>query len=111
VFEPGSTFKIVAASAALEENLVKPDERFYAENGVYHWQNCTIADAHPLGEITFAGAVAQSSNICFAKLSQRFHPSVFFKYLRDFGFGIPTGVDLPGEVRGSVIKPEDYTPT
>jgi len=111
VFEPGSTFKIVSAAAALEENLVKPDERFYAENGAYHWQNCTITDAHPLGEITFADALAQSSNICFAKLSQRFRPPVFFKYLRDFGFGIPTGVDLPGEVRGSVRKPEDYTPT
>jgi len=111
MFEPGSTFKLVEACAALEEGAVKPDEHFYAENGTYQYQNVSITDSHPLGEITFADAVAQSSNICFAKLSQRFHPAAFYKYIRDFGFGIPTEVDIPGEVRGDVPKPEQYTTT
>ncbi|HZV12494.1 MAG TPA: penicillin-binding transpeptidase domain-containing protein, partial [Candidatus Kapabacteria bacterium] len=82
---------------------------FYAENGSYHYQDVTITDSHPLGEITFADAIAQSSNICFAKLSQRFHADKFYKYIRDFGFGIPTGIDLPGEVRGDIPKPDEYT--
>jgi cell division protein FtsI (penicillin-binding protein 3) len=111
VLEPGSTFKIVAASAALEEGLVAEDERFNGEHGSYTVDNVTITDSHPIGEVTFSEAVAQSSNICFAKLASRFKRERFYKYVRDFGFGIPTGVDLPGEVRGDVVRPDASTPT
>lgn len=109
VFEPGSTFKLVAASAALEDGLVREDEKFYAERGEYHIYDAVITDTHPLGELTFADAVAQSSNICFAKLALRFKREKLYKYVRDFGFGIPTGIDLPGEVRGDIVKPEQST--
>lgn len=109
VFEPGSTFKIVATAAALEDNLVHEDEHFYAEQGTYHLYDATITDAHAMGDLSFADAVAQSSNICFAKLALRFRRENFYKYVRDFGFGIPTGIDLPGEVRGNIVKPDQST--
>ncbi len=108
-YEPGSTMKIVTAAAALEEGLMEPESEIDAEGGLFEIEGHTIRDDHALGLITFREAIEQSSNIAFAKIASQMSEPRFYKYVRDFGFGIVTGVDLPGEARGEVKKPNDFT--
>jgi cell division protein FtsI (penicillin-binding protein 3) len=112
-FEPGSVFKVVTASAALEHGLVKPDQQFYAEHGTYHVKGRPhpITDTHEYGMLTFRQAVELSSNIVMAKVSDRIGVEIFYTTARDFGFGIPTGVGLPGEVAGDLKKPTQWSAT
>lgn len=110
VFEPGSVFKVVTASAALEYGVVKPQQQFYAEQGTYivaigNGHTRKITDTHPYGWITFQQAMAYSSNIVMAKISDLVGAERFYKTARDYGFGIPTGVELPGEVKGTLRHP------
>lgn len=116
VFEPGSVFKLVTASAALEAGLVRPDQKFYAEQGVYlvpigGGKSRTIEDVHPYGWITFREAIEFSSNIVMAKVSDILGAERLYKMARDYGFGMPTNVELPGEVRGTLKKPVDWYST
>jgi len=109
-YEPGSTIKGIIAAAALEEGLISPDELIDGEGGEYHLtDDYVIRDDHPLGLVSFADAFRWSSNIIFAKVAGRLDRSTFYKYVRDFGFGVSTGIDLPGEVRGEVKKPEEFS--
>jgi cell division protein FtsI (penicillin-binding protein 3) len=114
VFEPGSVFKVVTASAALEYGLVKPQQQFYAEQGTYvvtfpNGQTRKITDTHEYGWLTFQQAMAYSSNIVMAKISDLIGPERFYKTARDFGFGIQTGVELPGEVKGTLKHPSQWS--
>lgn len=113
LYEPGSTFKIVAMSAALNEQLYKPLDKIWAENG--RWQYSAsqkpITDDHPYGWITMQGAFEHSSNIVSAKLADKLGAERFYKYARNFGFGIQTGVELPGELRGDLRKPMQWDGT
>jgi cell division protein FtsI (penicillin-binding protein 3) len=105
-YEPGSTIKVLTASAALEDGAWKPDDKIDAEHG--HWapeKGVKITDTHPYGIITFRQALEKSSNISFAKISDRLDRRRFYKYLRDFGIGNYTGIDLPGEVKGVLHTP------
>ncbi len=116
MYEPGSVFKLVATSIAMEEDLVTPDEKFFAENGTYvvplpGGTTRKITDTHPAGWLTFREAVEQSSNIVFAKVSDRIGAERLFVKARDFGFGTATGIDLPGEVRGDLKKPTEWSGT
>lgn len=116
MFEPGSVFKLVTASAAIENNMVKLEERFFAENGDYlvtlpGGKPRHITDTHPAGWLTFREAVEHSSNIVFAKLSDKIGAERLFTTARDFGFGTATGTDLPGEVRGDLKKPNEWSST
>ena len=116
IFEPGSVFKIVTASAALEENLVKPDQKFYAEEGKYivqigNGKTRTISDTHEYGWITFKDAMALSSNIVMAKVSDILGSERLYRRARDYGFGMATGIELPGEVNGSLAKPFEWSAT
>ncbi|HSP95657.1 MAG TPA: penicillin-binding transpeptidase domain-containing protein [Candidatus Dormibacteraeota bacterium] len=104
VYEPGSTFKAFLASAALEEQVVRPEDRINCENGHYTVGNRTIRDSHPHGVLTFADVIAESSNIGCAKVAERLGVERFGKIVRAFGFGLPTGVDLPGE-SGGLLRP------
>jgi len=108
VYEPGSTFKAVTACAALEEGVVKADEVIDGEGGVMRVGNHTIRDEHPQGLVTMRHAMEVSSNVAFARIASRLAPHRFYKFVRDFGFGIASGVDLPGEVRGDVARPAQY---
>jgi cell division protein FtsI/penicillin-binding protein 2 len=107
-YEPGSTMKLVTAAAALEEKVVAPDDTTDADGGIYQLGNHTIRDDHPAGRISFRQAVEESSNIVFAKVASRLPAPRFYKYVRDFGFGIISGIDLPGEARGEVKKPNEF---
>ena len=113
MFEPGSVFKVVTASAAIEHGIVTPDQKFFAENGSYHvaGRKRPITDTHEYGMITFSDAVALSSNIVMAKVSDRIGAEIFYTTARDFGFGTPTGLDLPGEVPGVLKKPTQWSAT
>jgi cell division protein FtsI (penicillin-binding protein 3) len=104
VYEPGSTFKAFLAAAALEEKVVRPEERINCEGGRYSVGKRTIRDAHPHGVLTFADVIAQSSNIGCAKVAERLGPERFGKVVKGLGFGVPTGIDLPGE-SGGLLRP------
>lgn len=104
VYEPGSTFKAFLATAAIEEQVVRPEDRINCENGHYTVGNRTIRDSHPHGVLTFADVIAESSNIGSAKVAERLGNERFGKFVHGFGFGMPTGVDLPGEA-GGLLRP------
>ena len=99
-FEPGSIFKIVTASAAIEENAVKLTDKFDCENGAWAVGKRVLHDHRPHGILTFKEVIELSSNIGTVKVASVFGPEKMFKYMRLFGFYEKTGVDLPGEVVG-----------
>jgi len=113
-FEPGSVFKVVTAGAAYEHGVVSPERKFYAENGLYKVLLRgkvvrQIRDTHEHDMLTFQEGIEVSSNIVMAKAVEFIGPERFYRQARDFGFGIPTGVDLPGEVRGRLKKPHEWS--
>ncbi|MCF7796588.1 MAG: transpeptidase family protein [Lentisphaeria bacterium] len=104
-FEPGSTFKIVSAIAALEKGIVQPDETIYCENGSYPISSeVNITDWKPFQYLSFRQVIQESSNIGVIKVSNRLDPIDLFATARDFGFGERTGVSYQGESDG-VLKP------
>lgn len=116
MFEPGSVFKVVTASAALEHNLVTPERQFNAEHGKYTvmlagGKQRVIRDTHEYDWITFQEGMEFSSNIVMAKVSDLIGSEHLYKMARDFGFGIPTNIDVPGELKGSLKKPVDWSGT
>jgi len=100
VFEPGSIFKIVTAAAAIQENVVSPGEVLDCGNGRIEISGTVINDHAVFDRLTFAQAVVRSSDIGMIRVAQRLGRDNFARYVRDFGFGAPTGVDLPGESAG-----------
>jgi len=100
VFEPGSIFKIVTAAAAIQENVVSPGEVLDCGNGRIEISGTVINDHAVFDRLTFAQAVTRSSDIGMIRVAQRLGRDNFARYVRDFGFGAPTGVDLPGESAG-----------
>ena len=99
VFEPGSTFKIVTAAAALEEHRVTPTDTFFCENGSWDIPGRTIHDHEHDGWLTFAQIISHSSNIGTAKVARRLGRDPLYRYARAFGFGMPTGCGLAGRRR------------
>ncbi len=100
VYEPGSTFKVVTASVALQEKLFKEQDLIDGNNGIFEIYNQVIRDVSPQKIITFTQAMAVSSNVCFAQIANTFSNQLFYRYARDFGFGSKTGIELPGEEEG-----------
>ena len=111
MYEPGSTFKLVTAGAALEEGIIKPESWVNGMNGTLRVGDYDIKDSHPLGKVQFTEAMEQSSNIVFAKLSEKIDDFKFYKYARDFGFGIVLGIDFPGEAQGILKRPKQFSKT
>lgn len=115
-FEPGSTAKLFTAAALLAHERVDSSDRVSNEGGL--WQMPLpngrvreIEDEHAKpGMLTLAQAIEVSSNIAMAKFSDRLTPTEQYEQLRDFGFGAPTGVELPSESRGIVHRPEKWQP-
>jgi cell division protein FtsI (penicillin-binding protein 3) len=117
MFEPGSVFKVVTASAALEGKKVDPAQKFDAEHGSYTVRlpngkkRNTITDTHKHGIISFQEAMEVSSNIVMAKVSDIIGADALFTMARAFGFGTATGIELPGEVRGELKHPTQWSGT
>jgi cell division protein FtsI/penicillin-binding protein 2 len=109
-YEPGSTFKAFTVSGALQDKLITPDTPFYLP-AAYQVADRTIKDAEPRGDVTLTvkQILAQSSNVGAVKIGQRLGAVRFDRWVRAFGFGKPTGVDLPGESPGIVLKPSQYS--
>jgi cell division protein FtsI (penicillin-binding protein 3) len=104
VYEPGSTFKLVTISAALEEKLTNPDEVFDCQMGAIVYNGMRIRDSKPHGLLPVWGVLAESSDVGAIKIALRLGEGRFYKYIRAFGFGQQTGIELPGETRG-LTKP------
>jgi cell division protein FtsI/penicillin-binding protein 2 len=111
LFEPGSSFKIVTASAALEEKKVVEGDRFFCENGSYRVANHILHDHRPHGWLTFREVIEQSSNIGTTKVAQILRPDLVYRYVRLFGFGAKSGIDLPGEITGMIREPRFWSKT
>jgi cell division protein FtsI (penicillin-binding protein 3) len=101
-YEPGSTFKGILAAAAIEAGAIHPQDRIYCEGGHYAVGNRVVHDHEPYGWLTFADVIKHSSNIGAAKTGERLGAQRFATAITAFGFGEPTGIDLPGESPGLV---------
>jgi cell division protein FtsI (penicillin-binding protein 3) len=106
IFEPGSTFKMVTISAGLEEKVTRPDEMFDCQMGSIVINGMRIRDSKPHGMLSVADIIAESSDVGAIKVGMRLGNDRFYKYIRAFGFGRQTGIELPGETRG-MTKPVD----
>lgn len=114
-YEPGSTFKIITAAAALEEGVVKPSDRFYDPGYIKVGSDTIKCWIFPLahGSETFAEGVKNSCNPVFVSVALRLEekkPGTFYDYIQAFGFGSPTGIDLTGEGTGILIPREELRP-
>lgn len=111
VAEPGSTFKVVVVSAALNEGAVQLSDMFDCENGHFFYGGKSLKDDHPHGLLSVENIIAKSSNIGAAKIAiQKLGPQKLYDYIRRFGFGDPTGIYLQGEVRGIVHPVSKWYP-
>ena len=108
-FEPGSTFKVFSLAAALEEKVAAPKEMFFCENGSYPVGGKTIHDAHKHGWLSLSDVIKVSSNIGASKVGRKLGKNKLHRYLKNFGIGAKTGVDLPGEVAGVLAAPRTWS--
>jgi len=108
-FEPGSVFKIVTASACLQEHVTKFSDVYYCENGSWYVRGHTLHDHRPHGNLTFKEVIELSSNIGTVKAAMRLGEQKLYEYIKLFGLGASTGIDLPGEISGSVMPPSKWS--
>ncbi len=109
-FEPGSLFKTFLAAAALEEQVVRPSDSFFCENGSYRVHDRTIHDISKHGWLTFQQIIKLSSNIGASKVGEKMGKERLYRYISAFGFGEKTRIGLPGEGRGIVHHPRYWSP-
>jgi len=109
VYEPGSTFKMITAAAAIEEKITKFEDEYNGFNGEFHFAKNVIRDVHPHGHTTFHEGMVHSSNIILSSVAAKIPDYTFYKYIRDFGFGIVSGIDLPGEIPGRIQRAEQLS--
>ena len=119
VYEPGSTFKLVTYSAALEEGVVKPDDMIRTLGGqinvagriVHDDRDAMVYEAEHGNVVTATQALEESSDVAAIELAQRMGPERFYQYIHGYGFGMKSGIELPGETRGLVKPPARWQPT
>src|SRR5499425_2090281 len=109
VYEPGSTFKLVTLSAALEERLTNPNEVVDCQMGSIVYNGMRIRDSRSHGLLTVSDVLAESSDVGSIKIGLRLGDDRFYKYIRGFGFGQQTGIELPGETRGLTKSPNRWS--
>ncbi|MBU2512099.1 penicillin-binding protein 2 [bacterium] len=110
-YEPGSTFKIITMAAAMDNKVIDKDSIFFCEEGEYQIQDRVIHDVSQFGWLPIKNIIQKSSNICAAKIGQRIPKPIFYKMIREFGFGSKTGITLPGEVSGKVHSYQSWSDT
>ncbi|HKQ99208.1 MAG TPA: penicillin-binding protein [Pyrinomonadaceae bacterium] len=111
IYEPGSTFKIIAYSAAIEKGLAKPDDRIDCQMGAITVAGRVVHDHHAFGTLTLTEALAKSSNVAAIKLGLRVGNETMYDYMTRFGFGCKTGVELQGETDGILRKVKNWQPS
>ncbi|HET9531700.1 MAG TPA: penicillin-binding protein [Blastocatellia bacterium] len=109
-FEPGSVFKIVPYSAAIEEGVIRPDTLIDCGGGQIRIADRVVRDGH-YGVLTATQALAKSSNVAAIKIGQRLGNERLARYIEQFGFGKRTGIELPAESRGLFRPAKDWGPT
>ena len=110
LYDPGSTFKAVALSYILNYRLYSLDNtRVNCEKGLFRYRRIKFQDHEPFGVLTVREVFAHSSNIGVVKLSRRFERQKFYRLVRNFGFGMVTGIDLPEEERGILRRPSEFS--
>jgi len=111
VFDPGSTFKPFLIAAALEEKVIRQNDRVFCENGNYRVADRVFHEAQRKrhGSLTIREVVKYSSNIGCVKVSEKLGKEKYYRYIRDFGFGAKTGIDLTGEAVGLLRPVSDWT--
>ncbi|WP_333653414.1 peptidoglycan D,D-transpeptidase FtsI family protein [Dissulfurispira sp.] len=110
-YEPGSTFKIIAGTAALEEGIVNPDTKFDCSAGYIEVGGKRIKDDHRHGVLSFKEVIQKSSNVGTIKIGFSLGRERLYEYIKRFGFGEKTGIDLVGEVSGWVHSPSKWSGT
>ncbi len=111
VFEPGSTFKIVTAAAVLAEHLFTPRSRFDCSDGFILVGRKKFRDDHKHEILTMTEVIQKSSNVGTILMAQRLGEERLYQYIKRFGFGEKTGLDLPGEVSGWIKHPDKWSGT
>jgi len=109
MMEPGSTFKIVAAAAALNERKVQPESELFCENGLWNFGGAPLHDHRAFSYLSVRDILIKSSNIGAAKLALSVGEEKFYEYIRRFGFGERTGIELPGEINGLIRPPRSWS--
>jgi cell division protein FtsI (penicillin-binding protein 3)/stage V sporulation protein D (sporulation-specific penicillin-binding protein) len=109
MMEPGSTFKIVAAAAALNERRLRLDSTIFCENGLWNFGGTALHDHRAFGNLSVRDILVKSSNIGAAKLALTLGDQKFYEYIRRFGFGERTGIELPGEINGLIRPPQSWS--
>jgi cell division protein FtsI (penicillin-binding protein 3) len=110
-FEPGSVFKVITISAAVDKNLVTPDTVINCGNGSLNLFGRLFHDEHRIGALNVAGVLARSSNIGAIQIALKVGERSLYSYQRRFGFGRKTGIELPGESSGMLRRVEEWTPS
>lgn len=111
IYEPGSTFKIIVGTAALEERVCSLDATFDCSKGAIEVGGKVIRDAHKHGVLNFREVIQKSSNVGSIQIGMKLGRERIYEYAKRFGFGEPTGIDLPGEVSGWIRHPEKWSAT
>ena len=109
VYEPGSTFKIVTAAAALEEGVSHPDQQIDTSPGVWYPGSRPIRDVRNYGVLSFTDMLVKSSNVAASKIGVALGPERLGRYIRRFGFAQAISSDFPGQSRGIVHPTADLT--
>src|SRR4051812_27431263 len=109
MMEPGSTFKIVAAASALNERKLRLDSQLFCENGLWNYGGSALHDHRAFGYLSVRDILIKSSNIGAAKLAMSIGDQKFYEYIRRFGFGERTGIELPGEINGVIRPPQTWS--
>jgi cell division protein FtsI (penicillin-binding protein 3) len=109
LYEPGSTFKLITLAAAFDQGITRPEEIFDCENGAVYVAGHRIRDHKPFGLLNVADILAQSSDVGAIKIALRLGAPKFYDYIRAFGFGQATGVDMPGESKGILRRLENWS--
>ncbi len=111
VYEPGSTFKLVTYSAALNQSVAQPDDMIDCQGGKITLAGRVIHDnqGEHLGVVPLHKALEESSDVAAVKLALKIGPDKFYQYIRSFGFGLRSGIELPGETRGLLRPPARWS--
>jgi cell division protein FtsI (penicillin-binding protein 3) len=110
LYEPGSVFKIVTLSAAIDQGITHPEEVVDCQNGAIYIAGHRIRDHKAYGDLTVAQILAYSSDVGAIKIGLRLGAPKLYDYINAYGFGQATGVDLPGESKGMLRRLENWTP-
>src|SRR5438093_10775340 len=109
LYEPGSTFKLITLAAAFDQGITRPGEVFDCENGAVYVAGHRIRDHKQFGMLTVVDLLAQSGDVGAIKIALRLGAPKFYDYIRAFGFGQPTGVDMPGESKGLLRRLDNWS--